>query len=106
MPHVVPGLVEHVGSPCLHLSLALPVHVTASGIKHQTCGFCEPAPRLQDSKPELLSLHRFPTDAFGFQPGVQLFKVLAPEIHQSLARVVVIGFVGAEESPILILLDD
>jgi hypothetical protein len=53
-----------------------------------------------------LSLHRFPTDAFGFEPGVQLFKVLAPEIHQSLARVVVIGFVGAEESPILILLDD
>ena len=66
----------------------------------------ESAPRLQDSKPELLSLHRFATDAFRFQLDVQLFKVLTPEIHQSLARVVVIGFVGAEESPILILLDD
>ena len=63
-------------------------------------------PHLQDSKPELLSLHRLATNAFSFQLGVEFFKVLAPEIHQSLARVVVIGFVRAEEGPILILLDD
>ena len=46
-PHVVPGLVEHVGSPCLHLSLAFAGAChgkVGSIIKHvSTCDFCERA---------------------------------------------------------------
>mmetsp|Transcript_15041 Transcript_15041/g.28232 ORF Transcript_15041/g.28232 Transcript_15041/m.28232 type:complete len:201 (+) Transcript_15041:1285-1887(+) len=72
-------LVEHVGRPGLHLGL-------------------------QNAEPQDLGLHRLPALALRFQPCVHSLKLLAPNIHQSLACALVEGLVGAEEGPVLVLL--
>mmetsp|Transcript_42581 Transcript_42581/g.101499 ORF Transcript_42581/g.101499 Transcript_42581/m.101499 type:complete len:246 (-) Transcript_42581:617-1354(-) len=61
--------------------------------------------RLQDSEPERLRLDGLPALALRFQPGVHLLKVLAPDVHQALAGLLIKGLVGAEQSPVLIVLD-
>ena len=39
------------------------------------------------------------------QACVQLLELLAPEIHEPLAALLVVGLVGAEECPVLVVLD-
>mmetsp|Transcript_145641 Transcript_145641/g.206265 ORF Transcript_145641/g.206265 Transcript_145641/m.206265 type:complete len:274 (+) Transcript_145641:1212-2033(+) len=72
--------VQHVGRACLHL-------------------------RLEDAEPKLLCLDRLAALALPLQACVQLLELLAPEIHEPLAALLVVGLVGAEECPVLVVLD-
>mmetsp|Transcript_15039 Transcript_15039/g.28221 ORF Transcript_15039/g.28221 Transcript_15039/m.28221 type:complete len:332 (+) Transcript_15039:1279-2274(+) len=72
-------LVEHVGRPGLHLGL-------------------------QDSEPNRLRLQRLSAFALHLQPCVHGLELLAPDIHEALARALIEGLVGAEQSPVRVVL--
>mmetsp|Transcript_27978 Transcript_27978/g.39318 ORF Transcript_27978/g.39318 Transcript_27978/m.39318 type:complete len:336 (+) Transcript_27978:618-1625(+) len=73
-------LVQHVGRASLHLCF-------------------------QNAKPQLLRLHRLAALAGLLQLFVQPVEFLAPDIHQPLACGLIEGLVGAEQGPVLVILD-
>mmetsp|Transcript_91538 Transcript_91538/g.165287 ORF Transcript_91538/g.165287 Transcript_91538/m.165287 type:complete len:286 (-) Transcript_91538:495-1352(-) len=73
-------LVKHVGRTSLHL-------------------------RLEDAEPELLSLHGLAAFSLRLQAEVHLVELLTPDVHETDILLLIIGLVGAEQRPVLVVLD-
>ena len=59
---------------------------------------------LEDSKPQVLSLHGLPAFTLLLQARVHDLKLLTPHIHEALPGRLVESLVGTEKSPVLIVL--